>query len=64
MSSKAIKKAIKVPPNFQAVNKAIDDFFDLSESEKRILGFESREYITEKYDDQVWKSLYTNLFLE
>ncbi len=60
---KSIEPAIKVEINKEKMNKAIKDFFNLSNSERKLLSEKSRKFITENYDNSLWKEEYIKKIL-
>ncbi len=62
-STESLKESIKINLNAGEANKAVQDFFNLSKSERKELSDKSREFVIKKYDDYVWKKQYIDKIL-
>ena len=52
----------RISLNAIKTNKAMNDFFKLSEKQKKEISDKSRKFIIEKFDDDKWKEIYVNNF--
>jgi len=60
-STESLKEAaIIINLNAEKMNKAMNDFFNLSKKQKKEISNKSRKFIVEKFDDEKWKEIYVN----
>src|SRR4030042_3106370 len=61
-STESFRECIKVSINADKMNKAMNEFINLPEKEKKALSIRARRFIVEEYDDDAWKKRYLKNF--
>ncbi len=60
---KSMDYVIRVKIKKREMNKAINDFFNLPDSERKELSDKSRKFVIQNYDDDMWKKEYIDKIL-